>query len=94
MEIKQLISLHQMSGYIPNENLQQNLFVSTPVCEDDGQTLTAGQRKVLALIGYETMGVDELVQHSGLPVAQVMAALSALELEGKIARSTGGYIHC
>ena len=37
--------------------------------------------------------VDELVQQSSLPVARVMAALSALELEGHICRYAGGYIH-
>ena len=52
------------------------------------------QRKILAMIGYEVVAIDELVHQSELPVARVMAALSALEVEGHIARCAGGYIHC
>jgi len=53
-----------------------------------------GQRRIFAMIGYEAVTVDELVQQSSLPVATVMAALSVLEMEGRISRCTGGYIHC
>ncbi len=48
--------------------------------------------ELLALVGYESTKVDDLVIASGLPVAEVMAGLSALEMGGKISRCPGGYI--
>ncbi len=53
-----------------------------------------GLQRIFSMIGYEAVAVDMLVEHSGLPVARVMAALSTLELQGKISRCSGGYIHC
>ena len=47
---------------------------------------------LLPLVGYEVVTVDTLVLASGRPVAEVLAALSALELEGRIARHGGGYV--
>jgi DNA processing protein len=47
---------------------------------------------VFALVGYEATALDELVRISARPVAQVLGALSALELEGRVARTAGGYI--
>jgi len=47
---------------------------------------------LLALVGYEVVGLDELVQRSGQPVARVLGELSALELAGEVARTAGGYI--
>ena len=78
----------------PLYTLQQDLFEPTPVASELDKPAPLGQRKIFAMIGYEAIAVDELVRQSGLPVARVMAALSALELEGRIARCAGGYIHC
>lgn len=49
---------------------------------------------LLALVGYEAVGLDELVRCSARPVAQVLGELSALELAGQVARTAGGYIRC
>lgn len=49
---------------------------------------------LLALVGYEVTALDELVRLSGLPTATVLGELSALELEGKLARAAGGYVRC
>ncbi len=47
---------------------------------------------LLGLLGFESMSLDELVEQSARPVAQVMAELSALELSGQVERTAGGYI--
>lgn len=52
----------------------------------------AGEHWLLAMMGYEVVTVETLVEVSGRPVAEVLAALSALELEQCIARHGGGYI--
>ena len=74
--------------------VQQDLLLSSSPADEEAGKVPAGQRRVLAMIGYETVTVDELVLQSCMPVARVMAALSALELEGHICRCAGGYIHC
>jgi DNA processing protein len=49
---------------------------------------------LLPLVGFEVAALDELVQRSARPVAQVLAELSALELTGQVERTAGGYIRC
>jgi len=49
---------------------------------------------LLALVGFEVVALDELVQRSARPVAQVLGQLSALELTGQVVRTAGGYIRC
>ena len=78
----------------PLYTVQQDLFKQNTVEQDLPQKAPLGQRRIFAMIGYEATSVDELVRQSALPVARVMAALSVLELEGRIARCAGGYIHC
>ncbi len=56
------------------------------------QPLSLQHDWVFALVGYEATALDELVRTSARPVAQVLGALSALELEGRVARTAGGYI--
>lgn len=49
---------------------------------------------LLGLLGFEAVSLDELVEQSARPVAQVMAELSALELAGQVERTASGYIRC
>jgi DNA processing protein len=49
---------------------------------------------LLPLLGFEVASVDELVCASGLDVPRVLAELANLELEGLVARCSGGYIRC
>ncbi|MCB1676881.1 MAG: DNA-processing protein DprA [Halioglobus sp.] len=51
-------------------------------------------RPLAELVGCDAVSVDELVQASALPVAQVIASLSQLELAGVVTRCAGGYIRC
>ncbi len=54
-------------------------------------TRPACQRTVLELLGNTVTGLDQLVQDSGYPGAQVLAALTELELDGLARRAAGGY---
>lgn len=74
--------------------LQQDLFLRSEESIGPPATVREGLQKVLDLVGYEELAVDELCRCSELPVAQVLADLSALELEGLIERRPGGYIRC
>lgn len=66
---------------------------SAPVPSSDRRALRS-KSWLLALIGFETVALAELVQCSGRPVGQVLAELSALELSGQVARTAGGFIRC
>ncbi|MDO8860071.1 DNA-processing protein DprA [Haliea sp. E1-2-M8] len=58
------------------------------------ETTAAGTSRswLLPLVGFEVVTVEALVAASGRTVAEVLAALSSLELERSIVRHGGGYI--
>lgn len=72
----------------PLYRLQMELAPPPAVDED----IDTAPPELLDLLGYESVTVDQLVDASGLSVAQVMSGLSALELAGKVSRCPGGYI--
>ena len=74
----------------PLYQLQQELLTPHRSADEIPLELSA----LLQWVGFEAVTLDQLVQHSSLPVAQVLADLSALELAGRIARCAGGYIRC
>jgi DNA processing protein len=53
-------------------------------------TLTPDQRILLSTLEPGPLGLDELVQRSGLEVSQALAGLLSLELAGHIERDAGG----
>lgn len=55
--------------------------------------LTSSQRALYALLGEAPRHVDELAARAGLPSAQVLAALTVLEIQG-LARSVPGRRYC
>ena len=65
-----------------------------PAEEQRDSELSAEQRAILELVGFEAVSADELVAANAMPVGQVLAALSALEMHGLINRCAGGYIRC
>jgi DNA processing protein len=74
---------------------QLQLNLENTVIQPSGEAaLPAGQARLLALLGDTAEDLDSLVAASQLPVAVVLAGLSALELLGRIARSSGGYVRC
>ncbi len=49
-------------------------------------------KQVLSFVGSESIGVDEIVEHSGMAVSAVLCELSDLEVAQLIQRSGSGYI--
>ncbi len=47
---------------------------------------------LLDLLGYEEVALEALVSLTGLPVAELLSQLSALEVAGAIVRGPGGYM--
>lgn len=74
--------------------LQQDCFESAAVSGVPVADASKGELWLLKLVGFEVVTLDELVSQSGRPAAQVLAALSALELSSLVARTAGGYIRC
>jgi DNA processing protein len=72
--------------------LQQELLPGEARGPASSVTLSEGQQRLLQLVGYELVTVDELSRLSALPVARLMAELSFLEMQGVLTRATGGYI--
>ncbi|MEH6635118.1 MAG: DNA-processing protein DprA [Halioglobus sp.] len=74
--------------------VQQDMLVPAREANNLPCSVPKALHQVLTLVGFERTTVDELVQCSGLSIAQVLADLSALELAGLVARGAGGYIRC
>ena len=75
----------------PMYALQQDLLPSPRLGQEVGE-LSGRQQRVLELVGYERVSVDELGRVSALPVAVLLAELSFLEMLGAVSRAEGGYI--
>jgi DNA processing protein len=46
---------------------------------------------VYAMLGYQPLGIDELAQHTGMAVAELMSALSNMEVDGWVEQRQGGW---
>lgn len=77
--VEELGSLH---------SLQLDLLGTGPGSSDPPRH----ENPLLTLLGCEEVGLEELATRSGLPVAQLLAELSALELRGVIRRGPLGYM--
>lgn len=80
-----------------------NLNRAAPYSHDDGDSgfsstiennceRSLANPQLLANVGYEATSINTIVARSGLPVAVVSEQLVLLELEGRVASVTGGYI--
>jgi len=78
----------------PLYTLQQSCTGRPVPVNDDPREDGAGASWLLPLIGFEVIALDELVQRSARPVAQVLGQLSTLELAGQVTRTEGGYMRC
>ena len=58
--------------------------------EQSAPQILDSDNALLQYIGYDSCGLDSLVQHSGLTAAAVSVMLLTLELEGKVACLPGG----
>ncbi len=57
----------------------------------DTDTLPAGQRQLLASLGFELASIDTLVERSGLTADVVSSMLLNMELQGRVTSSGGRY---
>ncbi|PLW84395.1 DNA-protecting protein DprA [Kineobactrum sediminis] len=54
--------------------------------------LEPAARQVLAQVGFDVVTIQELVQAGDRSVAEILAVLSALEVNGLVSRRGGGYV--
>ena len=47
--------------------------------------------RLFRALGYDTLGIDQLAERSGLPIATLASMLLLLELEGEVVAERGGY---
>jgi DNA processing protein len=76
----------------PLAALQRELFSAGGESVPAASGGAAGSSPLLSMVGFEAVSIDELARASALPVARVLAELTALELQGHVARCPGGYI--
>jgi len=57
---------------------------------DAGTGLAPLEERLLGLMGFDPVSPDELVERSGLPAGQILAALLLLELGGWVSCAAGG----
>lgn len=80
--------------------LEELGHMTAPVKKPDGQQinhpaellLNELEQKVLAEIRSDATSIDEIVSHSGLPIAQVLSTLSVLEMRRLIRRLSGSSV--
>lgn len=74
--------------------LQQELSLPLAAACDSASLaqLSGEQAQVLQMLGYEEVATDELLRQLTLPVGELMAALSELEMLGLVVRGPGGYL--
>ncbi|MET1117241.1 MAG: DNA-processing protein DprA [Comamonas sp.] len=72
------------------EELQGLAPRPAPAQAPAGPPETAIEKELLAALGFDPLGLDELVARTGWSAAQLQAALLELELEGRVARLAGG----
>jgi len=52
----------------------------------------ASERKLIAALGHDPVGIDQLVERTGLTVAELSSMLLVMELQGLVAAEHGRYI--
>ena len=86
--------LEELKDLPPAENrFVQNQFTEqalTPDAQADALAQDGQAMQVIDHLGHDPVGLDELQMRSGLPTAQLQAALLQLELVGALGRLPGG----
>ena len=73
--------------------LKQEIFFSHQLAMSPEENLTA-ESPLLAWFVSGVNSVEQLQQHSGLALEQLLVQLSQLELAGQVMRVSGGYCRC
>jgi DNA processing protein len=84
-ELKDLPALDQNTIALQQPTDSSNTEAELKLSMQEGHTL-----QVLAHLGLDPVGLDELQKRSGLPTAQLQAELFQLELNGALGRLPGG----
>lgn len=72
------------------EELQGLPQAAAPAAAPAGRPATGIEKELLAALGFDPLGLDELVARTGWSAARLQAALLELELAGCVARLPGG----
>ena len=68
------------------DKISSEEYIDLVIKEDD---LTDEEKAVLSAVGGEEVQVDDIIDRTGLPAGKVLAALTMLEIKGKILRKDG-----
>jgi DNA processing protein len=68
------------------------LACPTADAEEVSEKTRGVNKGLLGLIGFEAVSLEDILQDTALPVSEVLAALTQLELEKKVIRVDGGYV--
>lgn len=77
--------MEELSGWLPVEQL------TATVAQQESTSLPDEERNLLENLGFDPASVDELQQRAGLPMAELMAGLTQLELKGAVENISGRY---
>lgn len=64
------------------------------VSGEQQQALSAELNMVLQAVGWEPVGLEDLTGRLALPAAELLGALSELEVSGRVARMGASYVRC
>ena len=76
--------LGPLAGHVLQSSVESTPSEDVVVSEDEEYV------KLRKSLGHDPVGIDDLVQHSGLTIDQVSSMLLILELDGKIEKLSGG----
>ena len=76
-------------GLHPAEAQEAQSAQEVPLSEPKRPQPSAQEQQVLAHIPYEPVGLEELVEKTGLPIGQLLVCLTSLELSGWILSQPG-----
>lgn len=62
-----------------------------PPASSHGAASVPPESPLLQALGFDPVGMDTLVERTGLPTAELQVALLELELDGRVARLPGGW---
>jgi DNA processing protein len=91
--ITELVPLAQRLGANLRERLDEPADSPAPSARGaaSARTTDPDYARLYRALGHDTLGVDQLAERSGLPVASLASMLLMLELEGEVVAERGGY---
>ena len=83
--------LEELAPQLPAESSSAPREIPALAAAAGDVELNSGDQRLLAAMGWDTVGLDQLVTRLQLPVHQVQSQLLALELRGLVVSAAGGY---